>query len=162
MADGDDAILLQELDERLRNSTGSTTALADTLPVILQHFGCAAGTIHVRERAGDTLTLVAHHGIPDFVLGKIQSVPLGKGIAGVAAQEARPVQLCNLQTDTSGVARPGAKQTKVEGSLAVPILSGDEVRGTLGVGKLVPYEFTEAESDLLTKAGRLIANHLPE
>ena len=162
MAAGGDTLLLQQLDERLRNSNGSTSALAEALPIILQHFGCAAGTIHVRDSSGDHLTLAAHHGIPEFVLSKIQTVPLGKGIAGVAAQEARPVQLCNLQTDTSGVARPDAKQTKVEGSLAVPIFSGDDVRGALGIGKLVPYEFTEAESDLLTEAGRLVGKHLPQ
>ena len=159
MADGSDAVLLQQLDQRLASSPDNGSALADSLSVILEHFGCAAGTIHVM--IGDVLSLVAHHGIPDFVLGKIETVPLGKGIAGVAAQEARPVQLCNLQTDTSGVARLGAKQTKVDGSLAVPMLSDGHVRGTLGIGKLVPYEFTEAECALLTDAGRLIAKYLP-
>lgn len=156
-------MFLQQLDQRLQSSRDKTktSALADALSALLQHFGCAAGTIHVAHSNEKTLSLVAHHGIPDFVLGKIQTVPLGKGIAGVAAEEARAVQLCNLQTDTSGVARPGAKQTKLEGSLAVPMLSGGHVRGTLGIGKLVPYEFTEAESALLTEAGRLIAKHLP-
>ena len=87
---------------------------------------------------------------------------MGKGIAGVAAERLAPVEMCNLQTDTSGVAKPGAKQTQVQGTLAVPVLDGGRLCGTLGIGKLVPYDFTEAEKERLMRiAGGMAARLLP-
>lgn len=90
----------------------------------------------------------------------IQSIPVGKGIAGTAALKKEPVEICNLQTDTSGVAKPGAKQTQVQGSLAVPILDGERLCGTLGIGKLTPYDFTTEEKERLIGIAREIAGLL--
>lgn len=47
-------------------------------------------------------------------------------MAGIAAERHQLVQLCNLQKDISGVARPATKETKVEGSIAVPMLLDGE------------------------------------
>ena len=56
------------------------------------------------------------------------------------------------------MAKPGAKQTQVQGSLAVPVLGGDRVCGTLGIGKRVPYEFsTEEKARLLAIAAGIAA-----
>ena len=90
----------------------------------------------------------------------IQSIPVGKGIAGVAAERREPVEMCNLQTDTSGVARSGAKQTQVQGTLAVPVLDGERLCGTLGIGKLVPYDFSAEEKSRLMHNARSIAARL--
>ncbi len=112
-------------------------------------FGCQTGTLHRFEPGDRHLKLVAHFGIPEVLMPVIQSIPLGKGIAGVAAETRQPVEMCNLQTDASGVAKPGAKQTQVQGSLAVPVLGGERLCGTLGVGKMVPYEFSAEEKERL-------------
>ena len=95
------------------------------LAKVATDFGCATGTLHRFDPADQHLKLVAHLGIPPQLMPVIQSIPVGKGIAGVAAERREAVELCNLQTDTSGVAKPGAKQTQVMGSLAVPVLDGD-------------------------------------
>lgn len=90
----------------------------------------------------------------------IQSIPMGKGIAGVAAERKEPVEMCNLQTDASGVAKPGAKQTQVQGTLAVPVLDGERLCGTLGIGKLMPYDFTAEEKTRLLEIASSIASRL--
>ena len=96
--------------------------------------------------------------MPDFLLPRIASIPFGKGIAGGAAERKGPVQLCNLQADTSGVAHPEAKATGVNGSLAVPVLGEDgRVLGVLGIGKSVPHEFTAAETARLEARARELA-----
>ncbi|MEZ0388227.1 MAG: GAF domain-containing protein, partial [Verrucomicrobium sp.] len=69
--------------------------------------------------------------------------------AGAAAERREPVELCNLQADLGGVAKEGARQTNVQGSIAVPILEGESLRGTLGIGKMVPYDFSESEKATL-------------
>jgi len=127
------------------------------LGAILAELGCQTGTIH-RAGVDGELKLESQVGVPEFLIPKIASIPFGKGIAGCAAERKGPVQLCNLQTDTSGVARPGAKATGVNGSLAVPVLAPDgRVLGVIGVGKLVPHEFTAEETARLETVARELA-----
>ena len=127
---------------------------ADTkLKEAMAEFECQTGTLHRAD--GEWLYLVSKEGIPEFLLDKISKIPFGKGIAGVAAQSKEPVELCNLQQDLGGVAKEDARKTGVSGSLAVPILdTTGKVLGTLGVGKVVPYEFSEIEKDRLTELGQ--------
>jgi putative methionine-R-sulfoxide reductase with GAF domain len=146
------------------NDLTDLTSLGDLAPAweavlgrVLEHFCCATGTLH-RTGADGLLHLQAQRGIPPFLLDKIDRIPVGKGIAGCAAERNEAVQMCNLQTDTSGVARPDAKQTKVEGALAVPIRSASgRVLGVLGIGKMQPYEFTEEEISALQQAAQVIS-----
>lgn len=116
---------------------------------VLAAFGCQTGTLHRAD--GDFLDLVAHLGVPEFLLPKISRIPFGKGIAGAAAERREPVELCNLQQDLGGVARPDARETKVAGSLAVPVFSpdGSRVLGTLGVGMREPHDFSDGEKSRL-------------
>lgn len=126
----------------------------------MEEFGCQTGTLHRAE--GEWLLLVSQAGVPEFLIEKISKIPFGKGIAGVAAETRAPVELCNLQQDLGGVAKEDARKTGVSGSLAVPIFSddGDMVIGTLGVGKVVPYEFSDAEKARLAELGQSLTSLL--
>jgi L-methionine (R)-S-oxide reductase len=142
---------------------GETPTAADwqtALAEILAEFSCGSGTLHRWAEETASLELVAAQGIPADLLPIIQQIPEGKGIAGAAAQRREPVQLCNLQIDASGTARDGAKQTQVQGSITVPVLDGERLCGTLGVGKQVPYEFSEDEIVRLFNHARSIAGLL--
>jgi len=123
-------------------------------------FGCSTGTLHFLETDTDILKLQAQIGIPEFLMPKVSKIPIGKGMAGIAAERQEPVELCNLQTDTSGIARPAAKETKVEGSIAVPMMFNGALYGTLGIAKPVPYDFTEEEKNNLMALGEAIAKTL--
>jgi GAF domain-containing protein len=127
------------------------------LEVVLRHFDCPVGTVHLLAAADGHLHLAAQRGLPPPVLDKVGTIPIGKGMAGIAAERRQPVQVCNLQTDASGVVRPGAKLTQMEGSLAVPMLDGEHLRGVLGIAKPIAYEFTVAESQLLLDVAALAA-----
>lgn len=145
--------------ERL-SSHPDVPAWSRFLDETIADFACTTGTLHRLDPADQLLKLVAHRGIPEALMPVIGAIPVGKGIAGTAAQRREPVEICNLQTDTSGVAKPGAKQTNVQGSLAVPVLDGDRLCGTLGVGKMEPYDFSDAEKERLMAIGRAIAGRL--
>lgn len=93
----------------------STINWQQLLSAIISAFNCTTGTIHFLDKKSEVLKLQAHQGVPDFLLPKMSEVPIGKGMAGIAAEHRQPVEMCNLQTDKSGVARPAAKETKVEG-----------------------------------------------
>ena len=131
------------------------------LDKILKHFDCQTGTIHRSTKDGKSLTLVSQIGVPDFLLEKISCIPFGKGIAGVAAERKEAVEHCNLQADLGGIAKPDAQKTGVAGSLAVPIFQKNrmEVIGTLGIGKFVPYQFTDAEKHQLQNFAEELAEH---
>jgi putative methionine-R-sulfoxide reductase with GAF domain len=132
------------------------------LELVVANFDCTTGTLHAYDPQDQLLKLKAQRGIPAGLMPIIQSIPIGKGIAGGAAERREPVEMCNLQTDASGVAKPGAKQTQVQGSLAIPVLDGDRLCGTLGIGKTVPYDFTEEEKARLMSIGHDIAARLSE
>ncbi|MBA3650384.1 MAG: GAF domain-containing protein [Chthoniobacterales bacterium] len=160
MRDSDPA-LLEEVEAVLDGSDSHLRALPQVLDLLLQRFDCPTGTVHLLDEKSGRLMLEAHRGIPDVVLDKIRTIPVGKGMAGIAAERREPVQVCNLQTDSSGLVRPGARDTKMEGSLAVPMLSAEGVlKGTFGIAKPVPYDFTPQQCDLLLRAGALIAERL--
>jgi L-methionine (R)-S-oxide reductase len=135
------------------------------LAQVAQAFECGTGTIHRTDPSTGLLRLIAHQGIPPQVLPmllpKIDAIPFGKGIAGCAAQRKDAVQLCNLQEDLGGVAKPDARKTNVQGALAVPVLGLDgKVLGVLGVGKMSPYDFTDAEIADLRACAALVATRL--
>src|SRR5690606_10644975 len=115
------------------------------LSQIISSFNCSTGTLHFLDKETDLLTLRAQQGIPEFLIPKLSKIPIGKGMAGIAAERRRPVEMCNLQTDDSGVARPAAKETKVEGSIAAPMMLEGKLYCTLGYSKSVPYNYSEEE-----------------
>jgi len=127
---------------------------------IISSFNCTTGTIHFLETETGVLNLQTQIGIPDFLIPKLSEISIGKGMAGIAAERRQPVEMCNLQTDTSGVARPSAKETKVEGSIAIPLLINDTLYGTLGIAKPVPYDFTREEIVDLLKIGEEMSQHI--
>lgn len=135
-------------------TAAATSDLTAALAATVAHFGCQAGTVHLLRDG--VLKLAAHHNIPPPVVQIIETVSIGKGIAGLAAERREPITICNLQTDDSGQVRPGAKATGMEGSVAVPMLVDGELRGVLGIAKAEAYDWSAAETALvLTIAARL-------
>lgn len=132
----------------------------DWLQQTLDYFDCTTGTLHVLDLHADILHLKAHVGVPDFLLPKMSEIPVGKGMAGIAAERKEPVQVCNLQTDSSGVVRPGAKDTKVEGAITIPLLHDGKLYGTLGIAKKEPYEFSALEISRLQEIGQAITGKI--
>ena len=152
--------VLTEIENTLQERVVSDVDLHLVLDRILARFACVAGTIHLLNPMSGLLELRAQRGLPHIVIERTREVPIGKGMAGLAAERREPVQICNLQTDESNVARPVAKETKMAGSVAVPMLVGDSLRGTIGVAKSYEYEFHAGERELLLQIGTLIGKHL--
>jgi signal transduction protein with GAF and PtsI domain len=104
------------------------------------------------------LHLKASIGIPEAVAKIVEVVPVGKGMAGLAAERREPVNICNIQTDASGDVRPGARATGLEGAIALPIFRGDEVAGVLGIANRAARTFTEEEVERLLEVARRLAS----
>jgi L-methionine (R)-S-oxide reductase len=147
------------LPSAIVEALSSPNPAAPVLAAALTHYGCQTGTVHVL-RDGQ-LRLFAYVNIPQQLLAIIDTVPIGKGLAGLAAERREPVSLCNLQTDTSGQARPNAKQTGMEGTIAVPMLVDGDLRGVFGIAKATAYDWSDAEKaeilEIASELGRRIA-----
>ena len=124
------------------------------LQSILAELKADSGTVHAIGADG-ALHLRAAIGIPEPVLAIVQVVPVGKGMAGLAAERKCAVNSCNIQQDTSGDVRPGARATGLAGSVAVPVLSADgRVLGVVGVATRVERTFTAEDERTIAVRGR--------
>lgn len=160
MTDDKSQSLLDAIRQRLVLSA-DTASLQSILDMTLAHFNCVVSTLHRLNPATNLLELIVQRGVPEAILDRVRAIPIGKGMAGLAAERLEPVQVCNLQTDTSGDAKPGAKLTEMEGSISAPILVEGHLRGTIGIAMPRPHEFDEHERNLLMQIGTIIGEQWP-
>jgi L-methionine (R)-S-oxide reductase len=139
---------------RMQNPTHSVHALDEGLRAIVHRFSADTGTLHLIDRG--MLALSALHGdFPPPLIDIIRTIPIGKGMAGLAAERREAVTACNIQTDTSGDVRPGAKATGMEGAIVVPIIDdAGELRGTLGIANRSARDWTAEETEQLLACAR--------
>ena len=135
----------------------STSSGEEALARIVAEFKADSGTIHFLGEDGLLHLFSASAGMPEGVLSIIRVIPVGKGMAGLAVERGQPVNACNIQTDTSGDVRPGARATAMAGALVVPIFEGDAVVGALGIANRAERNFTDDEISSLVSAGRSLA-----
>lgn len=128
------------------------TSLDQALAAVVRRFGADSGTVHFLGADGLLHLAAATPGLPEAVLATIATIPVGKGMAGLAVERRAPVDACNIQTDQSGDVRPGARATGLSGALVVPILRDGEAVGALGIGNRAERIFTAEETQALGEA----------
>lgn len=141
----------------LLDQVRSATNYADALTSIIAHFQADTGTIHMLEADGVLHLKAASQGLPEAVLAIVQTIPIGKGMAGLAVERGQPVSACNIQTDASGDVKRGARATGMEGAVVVPIFAGEKPVGALGIANRAARDFSGEETALLIEVGRAIA-----
>jgi len=136
-------------------------AMDPTLETWLRSFlethGGIAGTVHVMGE--EALILRAAVNIPPPVVRATESVPKGKGMAGLAWERQRAVAVCNIKTDASGDVRPGAKAVDAQAALAIPVRDdAGAVRAVVGIAFLGERDFTDADLDRYEHAALALPN----
>lgn len=144
------------IPDSIQTAATLDAALAETLRL----FAADSGTVHLLEADGVLHLKAASAGIPPVVLDRVREVPVGKGMAGLAVERAQPVTACNIQTDTTGDVRPGAKLTGLEGAIVVPMMRDGKAAGAFGIANREERMFSEEEQALLLAiAAHLAARH---
>jgi GAF domain-containing protein len=151
---------MSEFLDQIKTLLAQQPLLEPALREVLNHFQSETGTVHRLDADKQLLQLAAQVGLPPQMLDVVKAIPVGKGIAGETVAKNRPVTICNLQTDTSGVAKLGAKQTGVGGALCVPVRHDEKIVGTLGIGTVREHEYSAAEINLLQEIAGMIGAHL--
>lgn len=138
------------------------TKIADdrerAISLLLEHLNADTGTIHELGPDGLLHLKTWAGGIPEPLLDVIRTIPVGKGIAGLAVERRAPINLCNLQSDNSGDVRPRARETGAQGSICVPMMAGDKAVGALGIATSQERDFTDSEVGLLLQVGRALVS----
>jgi putative methionine-R-sulfoxide reductase with GAF domain len=145
-----------QIENILNNTSEPSAALHEILRLVLTDFHSETGAIHRLDGEMQQLHLSAQIGLPPQMLEVIKTIPVGKGIAGQTAAQNKPITICNLQTDASGVAKPGARQSGVGGALCVPVRKDGKIVGTLGIGTMRQHEYTPEETQRLEAIANLI------
>ena len=151
----------ERITEIVKNAPTAEQGAQLALEAIMEETATATGTVHLIPRGGQILELLAAKNIPAGVLEKVRTIPVGKGMGGVAVERRQPVTTCNLQEDDAGgVIRQGARATGAQGALAVPMISDDQAIGALGVATNEPRDFTRTEIDAILGMGSVLARAL--
>ena len=127
------------------------------LKTFLSDHGGIAGTVHLLE--GDLLKLSAAVNIPPPVIKVTETIPKGKGMAGLAWERNEVVATCNLKNDKTGDVRPGAKAVDAQGAVAIPVHNASGgLRAVVGIAFMTEKDFSEQE----LKAFEAAAASLPD
>ena len=132
--------------------------LESALDQAIAKLGADSGTIHVKEPGRKVLQLAASKDIPESILNIVREIPWGKGMAGLAAERAEPMNFCNIQKATSPEIHPRARAAGVRGAIVVPMMNGLEVVGTIGVGCRTERNFSNTDLAWLRDLGRRLAS----
>ncbi|MPY60689.1 GAF domain-containing protein [Streptomyces spongiae] len=148
-------------------STTPTTPLNETvlrnarpeiavwLTAFVERHGGFVGSVHLAGLAEEgEIVLVAAHNLPPAVQNGTSVIPVGKGMAGVAAQRRAPVAITDFRNDTSGVAVPQGRAAGAKGSLTLPVSAPDDDTRPLavvGLGFEDVREFTGEEIETYRK-----------
>jgi L-methionine (R)-S-oxide reductase len=136
---------------RLSRDYVQTVAIETWLRSFLTEHGGIAGTVHLLE--GDMLKLSAAVNIPPPVVKITETIPKGKGMAGLAWERDEVVATCNLKSDTSGDVRPGAKAVDAQAALAIPVHgSSGGLRAVVGIAFMGERDFSELELQSFAQA----------
>ncbi|SMH72366.1 GAF domain-containing protein [Candidatus Nitrosotalea okcheonensis] len=131
----------------------------DGLRQLLVEIGAAAGTVHMCE--GQGLRLAAAINIPDAVKEAMNWIPSGKGMAGLALEQGKPIKTCNLKDDRSGNVRPGARAVDAKAAVAIPIRDHDDaIVAVLGVAFADEREIGDSELQELENRAEELLPHL--
>ena len=114
------------------------------LKTFLTDHGGIAGTVHLLQ--GDLLKLSSAVNIPPPVVKITETIPKGKGMAGLAWERDEVVATCNLKSDASGDVRPGAKAVDAQAALAIPVRSASGgLRAVVGIAFMGERDFSAEE-----------------
>jgi hypothetical protein len=127
------------------------------LKSFLSEHGGIAGTVHLLR--GEALKLDSSVNIPPPVVKVTDTIPKGKGMAGLAWERDEVVATCNLRTDATGDVRPGAKAVDAQAAVAIPVHSpSGDLRAVVGIAFSGERDFSEPELQSFARA----AASLPE
>lgn len=165
------ALSVEHLQHQLAEQTRKVAALHDILeavstpaemPVILKKSLRAAlvatqgdaGFIHLGDKFGKSMRLAARQGIPDSLIGTLDTISARDGLVAWVAQNKEPLLIPDISQDPRAIYLATSADLTVY--VGAPISRGKRVWGTLSVMGKDPAQFGDEELVLLNSVGEEI------
>ena len=144
---------------RLRDMMATGAApLADVVRLVAAELVAEVCSIYVL-RSGDTLELIATHGLRPDAVGSTH-LRVGEGIVGIAAATHQVMNLPDAQNHPAFAYRPETGEEPFASLLAVPVRRGGHVMGVLVVQNRSPRRYGADEVDVVETVAMLLAEAL--
>ena len=142
---------LGEVTQSVNASVDLETVLTTIVSKATQLSSTEAGAIYVFEEADREFHLRATYGMDEKIIAEIDDhhLHLGETVIGKAAEQRMPVQIADLQKESSATVFDVIVRAGFRALLVVPLLAADEIVGALVVRRKRPGEFPKSAVDLL-------------
>ncbi|MCD6025185.1 MAG: histidine kinase [Fibrobacteria bacterium] len=148
---------LQEDIRKVLDRQGTSDLAFDSIVSrLMTVFDAEAAVVYTLDPATGMLKLRCHDGLPRNISDRLRFLCIGKGLPGKAAVMRQPIQ--SIHDPESACAEE--LEALPPGSLFVPMLSDNCLRGVLGVAKNFHREYAPDEVAALTAVAALIAAYL--
>jgi signal transduction histidine kinase len=142
---------LNEVAEKITSELELGRILPKVLQIAEELIGADGGFIALLDRETSLISYPYLHNLPQELAGV--AVPKGKGLAGEVMSTSHPTVLEDYPTYANAV--PAFVEAGVASVVAVPIMSGDQSFGTLGLVTLDKAKsFSDRDVAILTGIGR--------
>lgn len=130
-------------------------ALATIVKMVMNAIECDVCSVYLTDPDTRSHVLAATYGLRPEAVGKV-SLPLGRGLVGLVADRAEPLNLNDAPTHPRYMRITETGETQYRGFLGVPIIQNRKVLGVLVVRQVADREFLDDEvTFLFTLAAQL-------
>lgn len=155
----------QQLEQRIADRTRELTTLyevtavasasldldqvmAESLARIIAVMGCEIGSIHLLDPAESRLHLAAWQGTPAEIIPEIETMPLGRGVAGGVIERDKPVVVAAIEAEPAAAPAAG-RLLAGHAYVGAPMRAKGKVVGVLSIIGPAGRQFSAEEVALL-------------
>ena len=142
---------LGDVSRAVNSTIDLETVLSTIVAKAVQLSSTDAGTIYVFDEASQEFKLRASYGMDDALIAAVQGqhIRMGETVVSHAALQRRPVQIYDVQHDSSSAVLDVILRAGFRALLTVPLLGADRIVGALVVRRKEPGEFAKNTIELL-------------
>jgi signal transduction histidine kinase len=142
---------LGDVSQAVNSTIDLQTVLSTIVAKAVQLSGTEAGTIYVFDESSQEFKLRASYGMDDALIAAVQAehIRMGETVVSRAVVQRRPVQIYDVQHDSSSPVLDVILRAGFRAHLTVPLLAADRIVGALVVRRKEPGEFAKNTIELL-------------
>ena len=142
---------LGDVSRAVNSTIDLETVLSTIVAKAVQLSSTDAGTIYVFDEASQEFKLRASYGMDDALIAAVQGqhIRMGETVVSHAVLQRRPVQIYDVQHDSSSAVLDAILRAGFRALLTVPLLGADRIVGALVVRRKEPGEFAKNTIELL-------------
>ncbi len=148
--------LLAEVADDLLLNEDPKTVLASLLEKVVRHLGLEVYFNYLLDPTGQRLHLNTWGGISDSVAEAARVLEIGQGICGYVVQQRQPI-VVEQAFDSDDSLALSVRSIGVRAYASHPLIVGDRVLGTLGLGTRQRGYFTRDELELMQAVADQVA-----